>query len=333
MRFLYPHYLKLLFLLLALFPLWLYYLHMKHATRVSLGDSRPLRKISHFSSRAKDWIKYLLLNLVMSAMILALAQPQSIQGKTLPQPGKMDIIFLLDVSPSMRATDIEPSRLERALEVIGTFAAKKLPDDRIGLVSFSGGSLVLSHLTEDSNNILFYLDYLKQDTTLTPGTNIGRALKSGLTVVAKELEANPAAARNKKIFILLSDGEDNGAELETGVADVKRQALKVHTIGIASKEGGPFPMAWNDGKPVYQEDGKGNKVITRLDERTLRWVAEETGGRFYRSFTGQELEKTFTHIALKEREIQGFEKVVEYHDLYHEILLAALGMFLVTLLL
>lgn len=333
MRFLYPNYLKLLFLLLALLPLWLYTQHMKNRARAILGDSRPLRAISHFSSRARDWGKFFMLNLIVGAMILALAHPQLIQGKMVPQAGKLEIVFLLDISPSMRATDIEPSRLERALEVIGTFTRRKPPQDRIGLVSFSGGSLILSYLTEDANNILFYLDYLKQDTSLSPGTNIGRALKNGLTVVAKELETNPAAAQNKKVFILLSDGEDNGTELENAVNDVRRQSIKVHTIGIGSKEGGPFPTAWNDGKPVYQEDGQGHKVITRLDEKTLRWLAEQTGGQFYRSLTGQELAQAFAEIVLKERAIQGFKKVVEYYDLYHEVLLGALGIFLATMFL
>ena len=333
MRFLYPHYLKLLFLLLALLPFWLFYQHTKRRTRASLGDSRPLRQISRFSSRARDWTKFFILNLVMSALILALAQPQLIQGKMVSQPGKMDIVFLLDISPSMYASDVQPSRLERALEVIGTFARKKPAQDRIGLVSFSAGSLILSYLTEDPENVLFYLDYLRQDPVLSPGTNIGRALMNGLTIVGKDAEANPGEARNKKVFILLSDGEDHGTELESAVGEVKKQKIKVHTIGVGSKEGAPFPIAWKDGKPVYQEDANGNKVITRLDERTLRWLGEQTDGLFYRSFTGQELERTFAQIVLKEREIQGFKRVVEYQDLHHELLLAALGMFLTTMLL
>jgi Ca-activated chloride channel family protein len=333
MRFLYPHYLKLLFLLLALFPLWLAYQRSKNKTRKTLGDSRALKRISHISSRARDWGKYLILNLVMGAMIFALAHPQLIQGKMVPQPGKLDIVFLLDISPSMRAGDIEPTRLERALQVIGAFAHKKPAEDRIGLVSFSSGSLVLSYLTEDASNILFYLDYLKRDTTLSPGTNIGRALNNGLTIVSKDLETNPAAAQNKKVFILLSDGEDHGEGLASAIANVKRRNIKIHTIGIGSKEGGPIPIAWNEGKVVFLEDANGNRVITHLDEKTLRQIAEEAGGKFYRSFTGHELERAFAEIVLQEREIQGFKQVVEYYDLYHELLLGALGMFLVAMLL
>ncbi len=332
MKFLYPDYLKLFFLLLALLPCWLYFLHSKLQTRRVLGVSRALTRISHFSSVRKDFIRCILLNLVMGALILALAHPQLIEERKAPQPGVMDVVFLLDTSPSMRASDIEPSRLARALEVIGAFSRAKLAQDRIGLVSFAGNSMIISYLTEDPDNILFYIDYLKEDMTVSHGTNIGRGLRNGLTVIRKETEMSPEAARNKKVFILLSDGEDNSSELDAAVAEVKGQGIKVHAIGVGSREGAPIPLAYEQGRPAYLEDAKGNRIITRFDERTLNWIAEKTGGKFYRSFSGFELEKTFSEIVLKEREITGFKKIVEYRDFYQEFLMTAAGIFLATLL-
>ncbi|MGH7831363.1 MAG: vWA domain-containing protein, partial [Candidatus Binatia bacterium] len=152
MKFLYPQYLKLFFLLVALLPFWLYYLRNKERSRLRIGAGEPLRRISHFSSLGRDWGKCLLINAVMGALILALAHPQLIRERRVPQPGIMDIVFLLDTSPSMWAADVQPSRLERALEVLALFSRKKLPHDRIGLVSFAGGSLILSYLTEDPSN-------------------------------------------------------------------------------------------------------------------------------------------------------------------------------------
>ncbi len=277
-------------------------------------------------------MRCLLLNMVMAAIILALAHPQLIQEKKVPQPGVMDVVFLLDTSPSMRAGDIQPSRLARALDVIGVFSRTKLPNDRIGLVSFSGNSMIVSYLTDDSSNILYYLDYLKDDTTLSHGTNIGRGIRNGLTVIAKEVELVPEAARNKKVFILLSDGEDTSSELEAAVKETQKEGIKVHTIGIGSQEGAPIPIAYEKNRPIYLEDDKGNRILARFDERNLQWIAEKTGGRFYRSFSGVELEQTFSQIVLKEREIKGFKKVVEYQDFYHGFLLAAVGIFLTAML-
>ena len=332
MKFLYPQYLKLFYLLLALLPCWLYFLYSKQRTRKILGVKRALTRISHFPSLRKEFIRCVLLNLVMGAIILALAHPQRIQDKKVPQPGVLDIVFLLDTSPSMRARDIQPSRLERALDVIGVFSRTKLQHDRVGLVSFAGNSTIISYLTEDSNNILYYLDYLRNDPAVSHGTNIGRGLTNGLTVIRKESEVSPEAARNKKVFVLLSDGEDNSSELDAAVGEVRKQTIKVHAIGIGSAEGAPIPIGSEGGHPIYLEDDKGNKIMTRFEEKTLRWVAETTGGKFYRTISGYELDKTFSEIALKEREITGYKNTLEYEDFYHQFLLVAAGIFLAALL-
>ena len=333
MRFLQPQYLKLFFALAALVPLWFYFLYTKHRTRLSLGHRSPLKRISRLSPLWRNVGRYALLNLVLAGLIVALAHPQRIRDKKITQPKRMDIVFLLDTSPSMRAQDIPPSRLERALEVIGGFAHKKLPDDRLALVSFAEASLILSYLTEDPNNILYYLDYMRSDTTPSFGTNIGRALKNSLTVITKELEVRPQAARYHRVFILLSDGEDHGSELEAALTQVKRTGIKVHTIGIGSQEGAPIPIARENGTVRYLEDDQGTQIISRFDEATLRRVAEQTGGNAYRSFTGQELEHIIGEIVLKERSIEGLKKILDYEDLYHNFLLASLGAFLAAILL
>ncbi len=332
MKFLHPGYLNLFFLLLVLLPCWLYYLHCKRRSRQTLGVRLALTRVSRFSPLRKDVVRCLLLNFVMAAVVLALAHPQLVRERKVPQPGVLDVVFLLDTSPSMKAADIQPSRLGRALEVIGAFSRAKLEHDRVGLVSFAGASMIISYLTEDANNILYYLDYLKDDTTVSHGTNIGGGLRNGLNVIRKDAEVYPEAGRNKKVFILLSDGEDNSAELDAAVNAVREQQIKVHTVGVGSAEDVPIPVAYEGGRPVYLEDDQGRKIMTRFDERTLHWIAEKTGGMFSRSLSGYELNKSFSEIVRKEREIAGFRKVVEYEDFYEEFLLAAAGIFLLALL-
>lgn len=331
MIFLQPEYLKLFFLPLALLPLWFYSLSVKRKTRLSLGQRELLRRVSRLSPLWRDALRFLLLHLVLACLILALAHPQRVREKMVPYPGRLDVVFLLDISPSMRAADVPPSRLARALEVIGKFAQKKYPHDRVGLVSFAGGSLILSYLTEDPEAILYYLDYLRRDETLSFGTNIGRALRNGLEILARD----PAGARDataRRAFVLISDGEDHGGELEAAVREVKRWGIRVHTIGIGSKEGAPIPVKGENGAPAYLEDERGQTIITRFDERTLALVAEETGGSAYRTYAGQELESLFQTIVLKERGIEGFRKVIEYHDAYYEFLVGAFAFFAAMLL-
>jgi Ca-activated chloride channel homolog len=333
MVFLQPEYFKLFYVLLFVAPLWLFYFFSKRSTRKRLGAGSPLQKISHLHSLWRDGIRYLLLNLALAALVLALAHPQLIREKQVGQPERMDVIILLDNSASMRAEDVPPSRLDRALEIVGRFARHKPSQDRIGLVSFASGSLILSYLTEDTSNILYYLNYLKEDSSFNSGTNIGRAIQNGFAVLAREVEIHPeVAARQKKVFILISDGEDHGDELENAVREATRRGIRIHTIGIGSLEGAPIPMGRENGTVRYVEDAKGKRILTRFDERTLRWVAETTGGSAHRSFTGQELEGFFTSIVKQERKIEGFKKVVEYEDVYRRFLLGAFGLLLVGML-
>ena len=334
MRFLQPQYLKLFLVLVALVPLWLIFLRTKYKTRLSFGQQSPLEKVSRLSPLWRDVGRYALLNLVLAGLIVALAHPQRIRDKKITQPKRMDIVFLLDTSPSMRAQDIPPSRLERALEVIGGFAHKKLPDDRLALVSFAEASLILSYLTEDPNNILYYLDYMRSDTTPSFGTNIGRALKNSLTVITKELEVRPQAARYHRVFILLSDGEDHGSELEAALTQVKRTGIKVHTVGIGSKEGAPIPLRSQEGKVSgYKKDRSGQVVITKLNEELMTKIAKDTGGLYFPA-SPSERESEWIYRHLQNLEKQEFKQrlVVEREDHFQLFLGFAIALLILEML-
>ena len=136
MVFLQPEYFKLFFLLVLLVPLWLFYFFSKRNARKRLGAAGPVRKISHLRSLWRDGTRYLLINLALVALVLALAHPQLVREKQVGQPERMDVVILLDNSASMRAEDVPPSRLERALEIVGRFTRNKPSQDRVGLVSF-----------------------------------------------------------------------------------------------------------------------------------------------------------------------------------------------------
>jgi Ca-activated chloride channel family protein len=332
MVFLQPEYFKLFFLLVLLVPLWLFYFFSKRRARKRLGTAGPVRQISYLHSLWREGTRYLLINLALVALVLALAHPQLIREKRVGQPEKIDVVILLDNSASMRAEDVPPSRLDRALEIVGRFARNKPSQDRIGLVSFASSSLILSYLTEDTSNILYYLNYLKDDASFNSGTNIGRAIQNGFAVLTRDAELHPDVARKKKIFILISDGEDHGDELESAVRAAVRQGIRIHTIGIGSLEGAPIPIGRENGIVRYVEDARGNKILSRFDERSLQWIAEITGGSAHRSLTGQELEGFFEGIVRQERKIEGFKKVIEYEDTYRGFLLAAFGLLLAGIL-
>ena len=270
--------------------------------------------------------------LMLACLILALARPQTITERRVADLRKLDVVLLLDISPSMRAQDIYPSRLARATEVIGAFINKKLPDDRFGLVSFAENSLVLSYLTADPNNIEFYLDYLRNQGVLQYGTNIGGALKNAMVVLTRQAEIEPAMLKNKKVFILLSDGEDFGDELKSALEEVVRRHITVYCMGIGSRDGSYIPIGQENGKVQYLLGKNDQPILTTFDESSLRQVAANSGGRYYRAYTGPQMTQAFSDIFTKAREVQGYRRVSEPHELYRTFLISALGFFFLRVL-
>jgi Ca-activated chloride channel family protein len=244
----------------------------------------------------------------------------------------MDAGIVLDTSPSMRAQDIQPSRITRATEVIASFIQKKLPEDRFGLVSFADNSLVLSYLTGDANNILFYLDYLRERGVLEYGTNIGGALRNAMAVLSRQAEMEPAARNNKKVVILISDGEDHGEELQAQVNEAIRRSIPVYCVGIGSRQGAFIPIGEENGKVQYLTGKNNQPLLTTFDEGTLRNVASRSGGLYYRARTAVEMNQAFAEIFTKAREVQGYTRVRESRERYRDLLAAAFGLFLLRIL-
>ena len=256
--------------------------------------------------------------LMGGSIVFALARPQASLTERSPEYERQDLVLILDRSASMRAHDIVPSRFSRAVAEIKNFLQHK-PEgiDRVGLVGFAGGSLVLSYLTSDLDTVAFFLDWVDQDPQTLLGTNIGAALKNASEVAAKD------DRKTKKIFLLISDGEDYGADLERQVAAYRAAGLHIHCIGIGSDTEVPIPIREPDGRETPLRDEDGRIVKTRFEESTLRQIAAVTGGEYIRSTTGNELTKAINEIALSERKIVGWRTTTDYRDLYPEALGAA----------
>jgi Ca-activated chloride channel family protein len=332
MRFLLPEFLNL-FWALGAFAAWgVFSLRSLASVRLRIGTahcaitSRP----STISRRSFHFLAGLL---VLSCLIISLARPQFVLERRVPDRTIFDTVILLDTSPSMRAQDIYPSRLAKATQIIGDFIRKKLPEDRFGLVSFSQNSLVLSYLTADPNNLEFYMDYLRQQGMLQYGTNIGGALKSAMVVLARQTEIEPQMRDHKKVFVLLSDGEDYGEELKAALQEVIRRNIPVYCVGIGSRTGALIPIGEEGGKITYLLGRNDQPLITTFDESTLRQVAERSGGHFYRAQTAADLAKAFDDIFLKAREIRGYRRVREAEEHYKDFLVAAFGFFLLRVML
>lgn len=252
-------------------------------------------------------------------LVFALTRPQMLLTHQIPQYQRQDLIIMLDRSVSMQAHDIRPSRAARAAMEIRNFIRHK-PEgiDRVALVGFADSAVVLSYLTEDVDSLLFYFDWIDQDTTPLFGTNLGAALTSAMEVVKKDDRAT------EKLFLVLSDGEDYGNELRQAVIAVNGAGYHINCIGIGSDDAVPIPLRGADGKETPLRDDDGHAVITRFSEKTLRQLATDTGGRYLRSTTGDDLQRALAGLVSGERHLTGWRATTEYRDLYPLGLLIAM---------
>src|SRR5260370_26083354 len=172
--------------------------------RSRFGNIANLQSISRISWSGREWFRGLLFLAALVLMALGLAYPRAIFRELRAVPTPTDLVFLLDMSPSMYGRDMDPSRLGRAERIIQRFIDLKQPQDRYGLIEFNWTSVVLSYMTSDPQNILLYFDYLNQQDTPEPGTNVGSVLTSAMRLVATEQQWLPGAAPTRRFGFLLT---------------------------------------------------------------------------------------------------------------------------------
>jgi Ca-activated chloride channel homolog len=298
-------------LLPVLVACWaLHYAYVRAARRRALVTPRFAR-LSRRSTRLREAGVLVVTLVAAGSLLFALLRPQVLLAQRTPELERQDLVLLLDRSASMRAHDISPSRFSRAILEIRNFLQHK-PEgiDRVGLVGFADASLILSYLTTDLDTVSFYLDWIDGDTQTFLGTDIGAALKSGMEVARKDDRPT------RKVFVLISDGEDYGAELNRQLNIYRTAGFRVHCIGIGSDHEVPVPIFGADGKETLLRDEEQRVVKTTFSEATLRQIASVTGGRYIRSSSGTELASGLAAIVNGERRIVGWKTTTEYRDLY-----------------
>ena len=278
MNFAHPHFAEPRWLLLAAFgPLALIFLQLYSGWKrkrqlAEIAAPVFLEELTLSHSAVRRAVKDILLVFAVSGIGLALARPQWGEQSESTQLLGQDIIFLLDCSRSMLATDVTPSRLQRAKLAI-LDSVQRQHHGRIGLVAFAGQAFLQCPLTFDYGAFQDSLRDIDAKTIPVPGTDIGRALDEGFRALDKN--------ERQKLLVLLTDGED----LEKGgvrvAEDLAKKGVTVFTIGIGTPAGAEIPILSELGRPELVRDSKGEVVHSRLDETTLRAVAQATHGAYY----------------------------------------------------
>ena len=238
----------------------------------TFAAERLLARLTAGYSASRRLTKDLALALSAALLLAALAGPRWGRETTEAKAAAEDVVFVLDVSKSMLVADMRPNRLARAKASIGNFIRRK-GTGSVGLVAFSGSGFLQCPLTRDYDAFFRTLEETDTASIQVPGTDLGRALT--------EAELAFAPNRNRKLVIILTDGED----LEAGGIDtakkLARQGLVVHTVGVGTPAGGTITVINDIGAADTLKSG-GTEVLSRLDEDTLTKVAEATNGRYVR---------------------------------------------------
>ncbi|OLC90411.1 MAG: hypothetical protein AUH86_23090 [Acidobacteria bacterium 13_1_40CM_4_58_4] len=296
--------------------------------RIRFGNIENLEAISRISSSGLAWVRGVLFAASLIFMTVGLAYPRMVLRELQPLPTPTDIVFLLDISPSMYARDMSPSRLARAEEIIQKFILRKQPQDRYGLVVFNWDSAVLSYLTSDPQNILVYFDYLNQQDQPETGTNMGSALTGALRLLATEERFNPGSFKGRRsVFVMLSDGDDTASQLDKPLLALAKADTKVYTFGFGTASGSFVPLVMRGGLggevDQYLTDEGGSRLVSRAEAKPLRGIAEKSGARFVRAENGRQVEEALDEILVQGRPVAGYYSNPVRKDLHRYFLAAA----------
>lgn len=321
MTFAHPQFLIALLLVpaAAVFLLWAG--RQREQAIARLGEASLIQRLSAAVNwRGRRWQAGLTL-FALAMLIVAIARPQwGSEVQAIDQEG-LQVMVALDVSQSMLAQDIQPSRLDRAKLEIRDLTAQ-LKGDEIGIVPFSGAAFVQVPLTSDYTTALTYLRDAGPHLISRPGTVIGDAIRTAT-------EAFDPKLASQKVLVVMTDGEDVESDPLAAAKDAAEQGVLIYTIGFGTPEGERVPETDASGRIVgYKQDAQGSPVISRMDEATLRSIAEASGGQYYRATAdGSELASLLAQIdGLQKAQLQSRQTVqmIERYQLFLALAFAAL---------
>lgn len=321
-RFAHPEYLYALAVLPVLLLFYFYFIAWKKKARKQFGASDLVERLTPNVSKTKPVTKLVLKLLGISLVIVACANPQiGTRLEEIKREG-VDIIIALDVSNSMKAQDIKPSRLERSKQSISRLI-DKLENDRIGMIVFAGQAYVQLPITSDYAAAKLFLSSIDTDIIPTQGTCIGCAID----LATESFVGND---NKHKALIIITDGEDHEEDAVASAKSAHAEGVIIHTIGMGSPEGAPIPIFRNGVQTDFLKDNSGNTIITKLETLTLEQIANEGKGQFVQASNNDDgLETILGQIKKMDKKSFGSKQFTDYEDRFQYFLAAGLLLLLI----
>lgn len=285
-----------LLLLLPLMGVWYYFTRNKQQAQVKISSLKGFKGSTSLLARLKP-VLFALRMLAIAAFIVAMARPQVKDETTKSKTTNgIDIVLAVDVSASMLAKDLQPDRLEATKAVAAKFIQNR-PNDRIGVVVYAGESYTKTPVTTDKEISMRAIKSIAYDGVLDVGTAIG----SGLATAVNRLKDSEALS---KVIILMTDGVNNTGFMDPKIASELAVAsdIKVYTIGLGTNGKAMTPVALNaNGSFQF------GLAPVELDEKLMKQIAADTGGKYFRATNNKKLEAIYKEIdKLEKTEIEEF---------------------------
>lgn len=281
------------FYFLAIIPLlWICYLLLqawKKRAQKKFASSEVFPLLSPATSLIKSTFKIILVSLALALIIFGLVNPKI--GTELEEVSRegVDVVFAIDVSKSMLAEDIAPNRLEKAKQLVSQIL-NSLSGDRVGIVGYAGSAFPQLPITTDYNAARMFLSSMNTNMVSSQGTAIADAISLAQTYFSDEEETN-------RVLVIISDGEDHQGNLENAIAEATDNGIKIITISVGTLSGSPIPIKNNGKLESYMRDRNGDRVITAIDEVSLKNIATQTGGIYVQgNITSQVIEEVKSYL-------------------------------------
>ena len=267
-RFEDPIYLYALVLipLLAVIRLWMVSRQKKRLRK--FGDRDLVRQLMPDVSRFRPLVKFVLLLTALALIILMIARPQFGTKINREKRTGIETIIAMDISNSMLAEDVTPSRLDRSKMMVENLV-DHFTNDKIGLIVFAGDAFIQLPITSDYVSAKMFLSSITPSMIATQGTDIAKAITMSTNSFTQQEGVG-------KAIIVITDGEDHEGGALEAAKEAQNKGMRVYVLGVGSPKGAPIPTGNGD----YMKDNMGQTVMTGLNEEMCRQIAQAGGGAY-----------------------------------------------------
>ncbi len=266
------NYLYLLFIIPILVVLFLFNLYWKRKKQREFGDLDLVKRLSPESSVFKPILKLVFMLLALVGIIFGLVNPKIGTKMEKVKREGIDIVFAIDVSKSMLAEDVAPSRLDKSKQIVSQII-NQLGNDRIGIVAYAGSAFPVLPITTDYGVAKMFLQSMNTDIVSSQGTSLDEAIKLSATYFDDK-------SKTSKLLILISDGEDHSEGADAAAEEANKLGMKIITIGIGTEKGAAIPLKVNGIVQSFKRDNNNEVVITKMNSESLKTIAKATKGGY-----------------------------------------------------